>query len=402
MKLLVLSAWCPLPADNGIRLRLSNLLRGLSRRHEIHLLTFAPTPPDEGSMRELNQLCASVELIAEEPFANRPVGKLDWLLADRPRSMLANHSPAMAAAVRARAAQHYDVVVAVELHMLPYARLIHGVPRVLEDFEAMLIHDQFRLQTHPARRARAYLTWWKLAGFLRRTLPEFAAVSTTSQPELELLRSIAPSGLSTGIVANGVDLAAYMGSYEPPHPDLLVYPGALSFAPNLEAVAFFAKAILPIVRAQRPKIRLVVTGKAEPAQIGDLAGIPGLIFAGRLPDVRPAIAGAWAEVVPLRSGSGTRLKVLEAMALGTPVIATRKGAEGLDLVDGRDLLLADTAEEFAAATLRVLNSPALRQELAAHGRQAVARYDWSHSVATLETLIDQAVAGSTRRATALR
>lgn len=402
MKLLVLSAWYPLPADNGIRLRLSNLIRGLSRRHEIHLLTFAPTPPDAATAHELNRICASVELVAEEPFANRSVGKLDWLLADRPRSMLANHSPAMAAAVRARATQHYDVVVAVELHMLPYARLLHGRPRVLEDFEAMLIYDQFRLQTHPARRARAYLTWWKLAGFLKRTLPEFAAVSTTSQPELELLRSIAPGELATGIVANGVDLAGYMGAYEPPHADLLIYPGALSFAPNLEAVIFFAKEILPIIRAQRPRVRLVVTGAAEPAQIGDLAGVPGLIFAGRLPDVRPAVAGAWAEVVPLRSGSGTRLKVLEALAMGTPVISTRKGAEGLDLVDGRDLLLADSPADFAAATLRVLSSPALRQELSIQGRQAVARYDWSHSIAALETLIDQAVAAGGKRAPALR
>lgn len=402
MKILLLSAWCPLPADNGIRLRLSNLLRGLARRHEVHLLTFAPTPPDEASMRELTSVCASVELVPEEPFANRPVGKLDWLLADRPRSMMANHSPTMAAAVRERVTQHYDVVVAVELHMLPYARLLRGVPKVLEDFEAMLIYDQYSLQRHPARRARAYLTWWKLATFLRRALPEFAAVSTTSQPELQLLRTLAPPSLAVGMVANGVDLAAYTKSYEPPHADLLIYPGALSFSPNLEAVTFFAREILPIVRAQRPGARLVVTGQADAAQIGDLAEVKGLIFAGRLPDVRPAIASAWAEVVPLRSGSGTRLKILEALALSTPVISTRKGAEGLSLVDGRDLLLADTAEEFAAATLRVLNNPTLRHELATQGRQAVARYDWSHSVAALETLLDQAVAMGSRRAPALR
>jgi polysaccharide biosynthesis protein PslH len=94
--------------------------------------------------------------------------------------------------------------------------------------------------------------------------------------------------------------------------------------------------------------------------------------------------------------------VLEALALGTPIISTRKGAEGLDLVDGRDLLLADTAAEFAAATLRVLSSPALRHELSTQGRQAVARYDWSHSVAAIETLIDQAVAAGGKRAPALR
>lgn len=402
MKLLVLSAWYPLPADNGIRLRLSNLIRGLSRRHEIHLLTFAPTPPDAATADELNRICASVELVAEEPFANRPVSTLDWLIADRPRSLLANHSPTMARLVRSRAAMGYDVVIASQQHMLPYALALPQTPCIIDEIELVTIYDQYANHQHPARRARAYLTWWKLTQYLHRSLPKVAGATAVSIREQELLQSIAPAELPIKLVPNGVDLATYTNRYESPHADLLIYPGAISFAPNREAVAFFAREILPIIRAQRPNTRLVVTGAAEPAQIGDLAGVPGLIFAGRLPDVRPAVAGAWAEVVPLRSGSGTRLKVLEALALGTPVISTRKGAEGLDLVDERDLLLADSPADFAAATLRVLSSPALRHELSVQGRRAVARYDWSHSVAALETLIDQAVAAGGKRAAALR
>ena len=104
------------------------------------------------------------------------------------------------------------------------------------------------------------------------------------------------------------------------------------------------------------------------------------------------MARAWAEVVPLRKGGGTRLKVLEALALGTPVVSTTKGVEGLDLMPEREVLVADTPQEFTAATLRLLDSPQLRQSLAADGRRAVARYDWSQSIKPLEQMLNDATA----------
>ncbi|NJO84179.1 MAG: glycosyltransferase [Blastochloris sp.] len=110
-------------------------------------------------------------------------------------------------------------------------------------------------------------------------------------------------------------------------------------------------------------------------------------FTGYLDDIRPAVAQAWAEIVPLRQGGGTRLKVLEALALGTPVVSTSKGIEGLDLKPDRDVLIANTPEEFAQQTLRLLASPTLRHELAEQGHRAALIYDWSHSVERLNELI---------------
>lgn len=390
MKILFLAAWCPLPADNGVRQRLSNLIRGLARRNELHLLCFAPEHPGEQAERELREICAEVELIAENPFAGQAVRRLTGLLSPMPRSLVANHRPTMAAAVRARAGRGFDAVIGNELHMLPYVLLMPGAARIIDALELTAFRDRYLGEANPARRARAYLTWWKLARYLRSALGNVSGVAAVSQSELDLLRGLMPSKVATAIVANGVDTAAYSGDFGAPEPDLLIYPGSLNYAPNLEAVRYFAGDILPRVRAVRPQARLLVTGRASPEEIAALPKVEGLEVAGYLPDVRPALARAWAEVVPLRSGSGTRLKILEALAIGTPVISTSKGAEGLDLQPERDLLIADEPAEFAAQTLRVLNSAELRGRLSARGRLAAAPYDWSASVAALEDLIARA------------
>lgn len=392
MNILFLSAWCPLPADNGSKLRISQLLRGLARGHTVDLLSFAPQPPDAESLRELRALCREVALVPETPFAGRPVGRLVGLLSSRPRSVVANHSPAMAAAARARAGARpgYDLVIASELHMAPYALLLPGVPRILEGLELAAIRDQQR-GAGPRARLRYGLTWWKTHRYVAGLLRRFQGASTVSPLELELLRPLAPDGAPLLEVPNGVDLAACAGDHGPPAPDTLIYPGAISYHANYDAVEFFARDILPRIRAERPAVELAVTGRAAPEQIAALPAGAGLRFTGFLDDVRPAVARAWAEVVPLRVGSGTRLKVLEALALGTPVVSTAKGIEGLDLQPERDLLLGDTPEAFARQTLRLLASPELRARLSAQGRAAAARYDWDRSVAALEQLIESAV-----------
>ncbi len=162
-----------------------------------------------------------------------------------------------------------------------------------------------------------------------------------------------------------------------PNRDTLIYPGALTFDANFDAVDYFLRDIFPRVKAQRPEVRFVVTGNAPPTLRTALPQIEGVEFTGYVPDVRPVIARSWCEVVPLRSGGGTRLKVLEALALGVPVVSTPKGIEGLALDDDIHVLVAPTTDEFVDATLRILDQPELRARLAEAGRRRVAElYDW--------------------------
>jgi polysaccharide biosynthesis protein PslH len=388
MRILFLSAWCPLPADNGSKLRISYLLRQLAQRHEIELLAFAPEPPGEAALRALKDLCAGVELLPETPFAGRLGGRLSGLLSPRPRSVVANYSPRMAAAVRRKNKYRYDLVIASQIHMAPYALLMRRTPRLLEEVELAALHEQFRTERGLRSRLRYGLTWWKTSRYVASLVRQFDGATVVSERELAIIRPLAPVGLPLAVVPNGVDVAACAQDFGPPEDDTLIYPGALSYDANFDAMDYFLGAILPQVRAARPHARLRITGRATPAQLAALPRAEGVEFTGYLDDVRPAVARAWAEVVPLRKGGGTRLKVLEALALGTPLVSTSKGIEGLELENNQHVLVADTPAEFAAATARLLGQPTLRAQLAEAGRRvARQRFDWQASGQRLNQLI---------------
>jgi glycosyltransferase involved in cell wall biosynthesis len=391
MRLLFLSAWCPWPADNGSKLRIYHLLRGLGQRHQVDLLSFCPDPLSAEQRAHLHNLCKSVQLVPETPFASRRLGHMLGMLSGQPRSLVGNHSRAMDGLVRRYMEQRpYDLVIASQLHMLPYVAHINTVPWLLEEAELAMFPEELA-RREGLGRLRARLTWYKTSSYLRRLLRRCAGASVVSEAERALLSRIAPASLPVRVVPNGVDVAGSAHSYGAPEPDTLIYPGALSYDANFDAVAYCLREIMPRIRKARSAARLRVTGKVTPEQIAALPQVEGLELTGYLDDVRPAIAGAWAEIVPLREGGGTRLKVLEALALGTPVVSTSKGVEGLDLRAGQGVLLADDPAEFAAQTLGLLESAELRAELSAQGRRAVQRYDWSYSLERLEELLELAL-----------
>lgn len=401
MNVLFLSAWCPFPADNGVKLRTYHLLQGLSRSHTIDLVSFCPEGDDGAKAAHLRTFCHEVRLLDETPFAGRRVSRLKSSFALQPHSTLANHSSGMSALARQQAAAgRYDLVLSSELHMLPYA-LPLGLPIVFEDLELAHLHSQLRQSASPRRRMRAALTWWKTSRYLRIALRHVAGVSVVSEEERAIVNRLVPHDLPLAVVPNGVDLQGCAGDWPAPAADTLIYPGSLSYDANFDAVGYFLEDIWPRIKATRPAARFMVTGRADPEQLRALPRAEGVEFTGYLPDVRPAVARAWAEVVPLRKGSGTRLKILEALALGTPVITTAKGIEGLDLRPEAELLLAETAAAFAGQTLRLLASPELRSRLAEQGRQAVARYDWAHAVGRLEALLERSLGRRPRRSSHL-
>ena len=204
--------------------------------------------------------------------------------------------------------------------------------------------------------------------------------------------SIAPNYRRVVVVPNGVDLDWYKGDFGAPEPGTLVFPGALTYNANFDAMTFFLHQVFPLIKARRPGAILRITGKTNGVLVDRLPLDESVILTGYLDDVRPTVAQSWACVVPLRVGGGTRLKVLEAMALGTPVVSTSKGAEGLEVTPGEDILIADEPTEFADAVLRLLDDPALRAKLAANGRRLVReRYGWEQIGKKLDQLLHQVV-----------
>lgn len=397
MRVLALSTWWPEPADNGSRMRISQLLRALAARHEVHLVAFTQGPAAGVQRDTLDSICASVRATPQPAWQPTRIERIAGLFQRDPAYYRAMWDRSFAALVLERAAAvQPDAVIAFAINVAPYVQLVPGVPRILEEIELAYLLEQFTRQPSRLRKLRFWLTWAKHRAYVRRLLDRFDACTVASPREEGLVRSVAGPGLTVAVTPNGADVAGCETVRAIPAPDTLIYPGALSYDANLDAMVHFVAAIMPRIVAARPATRLRITGRASPEQWASLPACANVERTGFVPDVRPLIAGASAEVVPLRKGSGTRLKVLEALALGTPVVSTTKGVEGLALRHGHELLVADTPSDFAAATLLLLEQPGLRAHLAATGRSVVReRYDWRVIGARFEQLVSAMAGGKT-------
>jgi polysaccharide biosynthesis protein PslH len=389
-RLLFLSRWFPYPATNGSKLRIYGMLRRLSEQYAITLLSFTDQPGVQPDPGPLLGICEVVHAVPYRLFnPGSPQAQLGFF-SPRPRSVIDTYSRAMEEQVTATlASRHYDLIIASEIDMAVYSRAFSGVPSVLEDLEVAVLHDQYVSATSWPQRVRYGLTWAKYRRYLSRLLPDFALCTVVSEQERELLSQAVSAPTPITVVPNCIELHEYTGFHSEPEPASLIFTGSLTYAPNYEAMHWFLSDVWPLVRAEVPEARLTITGAA-----GDraLPTADGVIHVGFVPDVRPLVAGSWASLAPIHQGGGTRLKILEAMALGTPVVATTKGAEGLDVVDGEHLLLGDSPEAFAAALIRLLQSPELRARLADKARQRAAdRYDWAKTMPRLLALLDDIV-----------
>lgn len=389
MRLLVVSSWFPCPPDNGAKIRAFNLIEQLARRHEVTLFTFA----EEGEataehVGTLQRLCGEVRTFAGNPHKAGRSLRVSGLFSRMPRSYRQTYSHDLATALAAAAPAH-DAVLALEIGAALHLRGVGAVPRVFEEAEVRVIEED-ATRGSLARRWRRALTWRKYAAFTRALVREFDATTVVSGFERDALGRAGCDLAKVHVVDNGVSSAhlAYTTHVES---HTLVYPGSPTYAPNFEAARWFGEEVLPRLQAACEGVRFTVTGRADPAQAESLTRL-GVVLSGHVEDIRPHIAGSTVCVVPLRTGGGTRLKILEALALGTPVVSTTKGAEGLELTPGQDLLIADDAEAFASAVTSILVDPALRARLSERGRLAIAaRYTWDRIGRELEGVLEQVV-----------
>ena len=213
----------------------------------------------------------------------------------------------------------------------------------------------------------------------------FSIVCTTSERDRRLLAALVPH-VATAVVPNGIDLDKYRRPLlTPPEPGTMIFTGLMSYYPNHHGVLRFVERVLPRILDRVPHARLTIVGASPPAAIRALAS-PHVEVTGRVPDVRPYYARAEVCVIPLAIGGGTRVKALEAMAMGVPIVSTPLGCEGLDVRDGRSVLIGGTDEAFADAVVRVLTRPALHGALVAEAMAVAEEYDWRRVGLALETV----------------
>ena len=389
MNILFLSPWFPYPTENGSKIRIYNLIKYLSNRHNIRLISFVRTGEhvDPEGLEGICRLEATIPWRVFNPYSWK---SLAGFFSPTPRSVVDTYSPQMAKQMEQIVAnERPDLIIASEMNTATYGGRKWNIPCILDEMQLGLYYHQWVIATSSISKVRRKLYLRKVSAYTRHLREQYNACTVVSEAERDLFSQLVDKNDCVHVVPNGVDLDFNRPGIARPEPETLIYNGALTFSANLDAMSYFLQEIFPIIRAQAPGATLKITGSTQGVNLCQLPSDDHVIFSGFLPDIRPAVASAWACIVPLRRGGGTRLKILEAMALGTPVIATSIAAEGLSITPEKNILLADTPEEFSAQTIRLLNDSQLRDELSISGREMVEKYyGWDTIGSTFERIIE--------------
>jgi sugar transferase (PEP-CTERM/EpsH1 system associated) len=384
MRILFLSPRQCIPARNGAKIREYHFLRALGAAGEVTLLHFLDPGASPVTTQDL-PFCREVIGIPKPP-AYAASNAVRAVFGQWPLPILNFVSPEMTAAVdRALSGSPFDIIHLDSIHMIWYARAAVERQRSIRaiynwhNIESEAIRRYASATSSLPHKWYAHLTATKMQRLEGSILQNAFGHIVCSQRELEQLRPTAPQA-RIAVAENGVDVAYFSDSAAGELPGKrIVFVGAMDYRPNSEAAIHFANRIWPQIRLRLSDAELVIVGASPGPAVLALGKLPGVRIAGSVPDVRPWYRGALAAVVPLLSGGGTRLKILEAMAAGVPVISTPLGAEGLDVTPGRDLLVArhDDGNAWVEAVVRVSEEPAVRSQMIAAGLQLVtSRYDW--------------------------
>jgi glycosyltransferase involved in cell wall biosynthesis len=381
------------PLNTGARLRDYHLARELAGRARVTYLGLR-SPKDPPAV-EPPAACGFARSVLVEMNASYTPGKIvRGLIGPVPVTVL-NFWSGRAAVELERllnGPEHFDTVQMEGVHLIEYLPVVRGSrrpPAIVADWhniESEILRRYAGTASGLARRLYARRTAQLIENMEMRLLRGCDVHVVPSRRERDKLLARLP-GVRIEVVGNGVDVAHHSGDRlmaagREGFPEVVerrdvLFVGSMDYHANIDAVVEFAAQTWPGILARHPGLRFVVAGRNPPPQVRALAELPQVEVTGTVDDVRPWYRSAIVVVVPLRTGSGTRLKILEAMAAGVPVVSTRLGAEGLDVTDGIDIVLAETALETMNSVDELVRSPERRGAIAAAARElARNHYDW--------------------------
>jgi sugar transferase (PEP-CTERM/EpsH1 system associated) len=400
-RILFLTPQMPYPPQQGTAIRNYNLMAQVASRHEVHLLSFAENPPSREQLGALGKVCATVRSV-QAPIRTR-LGRV-WALATSslPDIAFRLDSPAFRQELQSVLRELQPDVVQLEgLEMAAYGTLTTSAApatRLVYDGHNAEYLLQKRIFQADAKRpgrwpgaAYSLLQWKRLQRYEADTCRNVSHVIACSASDAAALQEIAP-GVLPIIVPNGVDTELFRPGVVPAMQlgvQAMVFTGKMDFRPNVDAMLWFAQSVLPLIRERSPSAHLYVVGKNPHARLAALRANPGVTLTGYVEDVRPYVRGAAVYVVPLLTGGGTRLKVLEAMAMAKALVTTALGCEGIDAEPGRDLVVADNPGAFAEQVLALFSDEARAARLGQAARDfVVAHFDWRSVTRQLDVVYD--------------
>jgi glycosyltransferase involved in cell wall biosynthesis len=384
MKVALVCETAPCPANSGSRLRILHLLLPLVDRHEITLIFRAnDTAEVEATRAELEPRGVKVVPVLDPmqvksgPAFYAQLGLN--LFSSLPYSIVSHNSPGVRAAIAEVARQGIDVW---HLEWISYAdavRTIPGAKLVITAHDVVSCIWERRYNTAPPGLKRWYIhqQWKKFRAYESAVYSSVDVAITVTQEDVQRLRQLSnPPRIE--VVDNGVDFASYAAIERQPQQRTIIYIGALDSQANQDAAVALLEEVFPAVREKYPDSKLQLIGRGPPDWLTrQCQSVPGAEMHANVPDVKPYLARASVLAVSLRVGGGSRLKILEALAAGVPVVSTRVGAEGLHVADDRELLLVDQPRELVSAVEQVWEDPTGAQRRVEAGRElARDRYDW--------------------------
>ena len=400
MKILFLSPTVPFPLTDGGRIRVFNLLKQVAAKSDVTLLALETQPTDADGVAELQQFGIQVHLVPNAPTLPRvSLGTLvNAFLKRQPITVARYDLPAYRQKFRDLiASENFDLVHYEMFHTAQF-RTDTNLPGVLsqQNVDSAIWRRLCGETTHPFYKLAYWTQQLAFQRYERVLSPKFDAVTCTSDIDAAVFQRYCAED-TIEIIPNGVDVTHYQPDFTSEAPAHLIYIGSMDWYPNEDAVAFFADEVLPRIQEKVRNVQFSIVGGNPSARVQRLAEREGVVVTGRVPEIKPYFAEATVFVVPLRIGSGTRLKILEALAMGKAIVSTSVGAEGLDLKDGGEIFIADEPNAFADAVTRLLTDPTLRRRIGENGRARVERdYDWrsiGEKLHNLYTKIDRRAKG---------
>lgn len=312
------------------------------------------------------------------------------LLNLEPRVVAATRSAQMSYLIQERLkSESYDLVIASQWKMAAYHQDFAQYPAIFEEVELGAFQSKKSEADTTMEAFRHLLPLLKMRRYVGNLALKFWASTVVSQQEANLLTEAVPGKSRVELIPNFVDLDQYRDIDSPREEKMLIFAGSMNYAPNHEAMTWFTGDMLPEIRKRVPGSKLLITGDGNHQH---LPSEDGVIRTGLVPDIQRLVSSSTVSLVPIRRGGGTRLKVLEAMALGTPIVSTTKGMEGLTVFSDEHALIADGRDEFVEATIRLLEDSSLRRRLAHNARQLVReKYERSVVVPKFLELVESAI-----------
>lgn len=395
MNILYLCHRIPFPPTKGDKIRSFHQIQYLSRNHRLHLACLIGEEEDLQHVEALKQYCVSVEAVFRGKIVAQVLGILG-LITNQPLSVRSFYSKQLQRKISTRLnSEKFDVIFVFSSTMAEYVRRIHHIPKVIDFVD--VDSDKWRTYAnfHSFPLSWLYKTEWKrMARYEAQIAGMFARSIFVSDNEANLFQKQV-TGEAISMIPNGVDHEYFdPNQYDDGDSTVptIVFTGAMDYFPNIDGVRYFCSEIFPRVRRALPEAAFYIVGRNPTRQVRELGALPGVSVTGTVADVRPYLSKATVAVAPLRIARGLQNKILEAMAMGIPVVGTSNAFQGVRATQFDGVRIGDTPDDFAMEVIKICADPHVQKQCSLQAREYIRRHHhWDDHGIALEALLAETV-----------